>query len=180
MRKRFEEQLSLGVIPIGDVKIRTKSRDEMPPLLVALQTIFVTKELNEAVFELLESVICNNKKATGRHGMDLWHILVLALVRHACNTNWDKLHHFANNDMTMRSIMGLRNNQFEDGFYEFEYQTILDNVSLLDTTTIDKINALVVAYGLKLFKKKEEALILKTDSFVVETNVLPIAIEDSN
>jgi transposase, IS5 family len=83
MRKRFEQQLSLGVIPISEVKIRTKSRDEMPPLLVALQTIFVTPALNEAVFRLLEAVICKDKKATGRHGMDLWHILVLALVRHA-------------------------------------------------------------------------------------------------
>jgi len=172
MRKRFEEQYSLGVIPISEVKIRTKSRDEMPPLLVGLQTIFVTKELNEAVFELLESVVCKNKKATGRQGMDLWHILVLALVRHGCNTNWDKLHYYANNDITMRLIMGLHNNEFADGFCEFEYQTILDNVSLLDTETIDKINALVVGYGLKLFKKKEdEALALKTDSFAVETNV---------
>lgn len=172
MRKRFEEQFSLGVIPISEVKIRTKSRDEMPPLLVGLQTIFVTAELNEAVFELLESVICKDKKATGRQGMDLWHILVLGLVRHACNTNWDKLHHYANNDMTMRNIMGLHNNEFAEGFCEFEYQTILDNVSLLDTDTIDKINALVVEYGLKLFKKKEaEVLALKTDSFVVETNI---------
>ena len=40
MRKRFEEQLSLGVIPISEVKIRTKSRDEMPPILICLQTIF--------------------------------------------------------------------------------------------------------------------------------------------
>jgi hypothetical protein len=151
MRKRFEEQLSLGVTPIAEVEIRTKSRDEMPPLMVCLQTIFVTKELNEAIFELLESAICKDKKATGRQGMDLWHILVLALVRHACNTNWDKLHHFANNDMTMRSIMGLHNNAMGEGFFEFEYQTILDNVSLLDTETIDKVNAIVVEYGLKLF-----------------------------
>ena len=172
MRKRFEEQFSLGVIPIADVKIRTNSRDEMPPLLVALQTIFVTKELNESVFELLESVICKDKKATGRQGMDLWHILVLGVVRHACNTNWDKLHHYANNDMIMRNIMGLHNNEFAEGFCEFKCQTILDNVSLLDVDTINKINALVVEHGLKLFKKKEdEALVLKTDSFVVETNV---------
>ena len=172
MRKRFELQLSLGVIPIEDVKIRTKSRDEMPPILVALQTIFVTPALNEAVFELLEALICKDKKATGRNGMDLWHILVLGVVRHGCNTNWDKLHHYANNDMTMRNIMGLHNNEFLEGFCEFEYQTILDNVSLLDAETINKINALVVEHGLKLFKKKDdEALVLKTDSFVVETHV---------
>lgn len=154
MRKRFEEQLSLGVTPIAEVKIHTKSRDEMPPLMVALQTIFVNKALNQAVFDILEAAVCKGKKATGRKGMDLWHILVLAVVRNACNTNWDRLHHFANNDMTMRSIMGLHNNQFADGFHLFEYQNILDNVSLLDVETINKINAFVVEHGLKLLKKK--------------------------
>lgn len=153
MRQRFEQQFSLGVIPISEVKIRIKSRDEMPPLLVALQKLFVTPELNEAVFTILEETICKNKK-TGRQGMDLWHVLVLSVVRHECNTNWDKLHYFANNDMTMRSIMGLRNNDFGDGFHEFEYQNILDNVSLLDAETIDKINTVVVNYGVKLLKKK--------------------------
>lgn len=154
MRRRFEQQLSLGIIPISEVEIRIKSRDEMPPLLVALQTIFVTEDLNEAVFTILEDTICKNKKATGRQGMDLWHILVLSLVRHACNTNWDKLHYFSNNDMTMRNIMGLHNNEFGEGFYEFEYQTILDNVSLLDRQTIEKINTIVVNYGVTLLKKK--------------------------
>jgi transposase, IS5 family len=72
----------------------------------------------------------------------------------------------------MRNIMGLHNNEFGEGFCEFEYQTILDNVSLLDVDTIDSINRLVVEQGLNLFKKKEgEAQILKTDSFVVETHV---------
>lgn len=155
MRQRFEQQLSLGVTPISEVEIRTKSRDEMPPLLVALQTIFVTEELSEQVFAILEERICKNKKVTGRPGMDLWHILVLSLVRHACNTNWDKLHHYANNDMTMRNIMGLHNNEFGEGFHQFEYQNILDNVSLLDAETIDKINAVVVGYGMKLLKKKK-------------------------
>ena len=155
MRQRFEQQLSLGVTPISEVEIRTKSRDEMPPLLVALQTIFVTEELSEQVFAILEERICKNKKGTGRPGMDLWHILVLSLVRHACNTNWDKLHYYANNDMTMRNIMGLHNNEFGEGFHQFEYQNILDNVSWLDAETIDKINSVVVGYGIKLLKKKK-------------------------
>lgn len=172
MRQRFEQQMTMGVEPISEVKIRLKSRDEMPPLLLALQTIFITPELNEKIFSILEDKICKGKKATGRKGMDLWHILVLSVVRQACNTNWDKLHHYANNDITMRKIMGLHSNDFYENFYEFEYQNILDNVSLLDVETINKINATVVEYGIKLLKKKEqEALELKTDSFVLETNV---------
>lgn len=131
MRKRFETQLSFGVTPIGEVKINTKSRDEMPSILICLQTIYTTPELSEKVFAILEDVVCKNKKKTGRKGMDLWHILVLSIVRHGCNCNWDKLQYYANNDMSMRKIMGLRNNQFEDGFCEIEYQNIIDNVSIL-------------------------------------------------
>ena len=172
MRQRFEQQLTMGVEPISEVKIRLKSRDEMPPLLLALQTIFITPVLNEKIFTILEEKICLNKKATGRKGMDLWHILVLSVVRFACNTNWDKLHHYANNDIIMRKIMGLHSSDFYKDFYEFEYQNILDNVSLLDAETINKINAIVVEYGHALLKKKEdEALQLKTDSFVVEANI---------
>ena len=43
---------------------------------------------------------------------------------------------------------------------------------MLDAETIDKINTIVVEYGVSLLKKKEgEVLQLKTDSFVIETNV---------
>lgn len=172
MRKRFDQQLSLGATPISEVKIRTKGRDEMPPVLVALQAIFTNPELNEKIFSILEEKIMEGKKNTGRNGMDLWHILVLSVVRHACNTNWDKLEYYANNDIGMRSIMGLHFGTFNDDFLFFEYQNILDNVSLLDAGTLHKINAVVVEYGIALLKKKEdEALDLKTDSFALETNV---------
>lgn len=154
MRVRFEQQLSLGVTPIHQVKINIKSRDEMPPILVALQTIFITPELNEKIFLILEDTILKDKKPTGRKGMDLWHILVLSVVRHACNTNWDKLHYYANNDSSMRAIMGLKINGFEDEFMFFEYQNILDNVSLLEAQTLAKINAIVVEFGINLLKKK--------------------------
>ena len=153
MRKRFEEQTSIGITPISEVEIRTKSRDEMPPILVALQKIFTTPELNEKIFSILEEKICKGKKETGREGMDLWHILVLSVVRHGCNTNWDKLHYYSNNDLSLRKIMGVHSD-FQEENFEFEYQNILDNVSLLDGETINKINAVVVAYGMQLLKKK--------------------------
>jgi IS5 family transposase len=159
MRKRFEQQFSLGATPISEVKIRTKSRDEMPPTLVALQAIFVNTVLNEKVFTLLEDIILKDKKTTGRKGMDLWHILVLSVVRHVCNTNFDKLHRYANTDIELRSLMGLHNKDFQDDFVFFEYQNIVDNVKLIDADTINKINALVVEFGLKLLKKKAKILL---------------------
>jgi IS5 family transposase len=173
MRKRFEQQTTLGILPVSEVKINTKSRDELPPVLVALQQIFITQELNEKIFLLLEEKISKSKKKTGRPGMDLWHILVLAIVRHTLNTNWDRIEYLSNNDKTLRKIMGVHVEKFGIEELEFAYQTIVDNVSQIDEEMLHKINDIVVAYGQQLFKKKEPAVILqlKTDSFSAETNV---------
>jgi IS5 family transposase len=173
MRQRFEQQITLGTVAIADVQLPLKSRDELPPTLAALQYIFVTAELNNKVFTLLEEKICAKKKKTGRTGMDLWHILVLAVVRHATNTNWDTLEGLANYHALIRQVMGVHNLGFSgQECIAFKYQTILDNVSLIDEELLYEINQLVVEAGQKLLKKKEdEGLRLKTDSFVVETNV---------
>jgi len=172
MRKRFEQQMSLGIIPIGETKITTKKRSgPLPALCAALKEIFITPKWNEKVFKILESKITEGKKRTGRPGMDLWQIFVLSQVRLCLNTNYDDLHHIANNDHLIRQIMGV-----EKGFgyerYEFEYQNIVDNVSLLDDETVRELNQIIVEFGHEVFKKKEvAALFCKTDSFVVKSNV---------
>ncbi len=173
MRQRFEQQMNLRTVAIADVKFPLKSRDELPPVLKALQYIFVTPELNEKVFSLLEKKIVDGKNKTGRPGMDLWHILVLAVVRHTLSTNWDRLEDNANHHELIRKIMGVHATTFlEDDKIEFGYQTILDNVSQLDASLLAQVNQLVVEAGHSLLKKKEqEALKLKTDSYVLETNV---------
>ena len=173
MRQRFEQQMNLRTVAISDVKFSMKSRDELPPVLMALQYIFVTPELNEKVFALLEKKICSGKKKTGRKGMDLWHILVLAVVRHACGTNRDTLETWSNHHELVRRVMGVHATAFiEDEKIEFGYQTILDNVSLVDEALLHEINLLVVDAGHKLVKKKEDKpLKLKTDSYALETNV---------
>lgn len=173
MRQRFDQQMNFRTVAVSDVKFPLKSRDELPPVLMALQYIFVTPELNEQVFALLEEKVSGGKKKTGRKGMDLWHMLVLAVVRHACGTNWDTLETWANHHELVRKVMGVHATAFiEDEKIEFNYQTILDNVSLIDEALLHQINLLVVAAGHKLVKKKEdEAFKLKTDSYVLETNV---------
>lgn len=175
MRQRFEQQLSLRTVAIQDIRIPLKSRDELPAVVKALQYIFITPELNEKVFSLLESKIGKGKKKTGRRGMDLWHILVLAVVRHSVGTNWDRLEMMANYDIFVRQIMGVHCTGFLSGekAIEFSYQTILDNVSLVDEVLLSEVNQLVVEAGHQLLKKKEakEAFRLKTDSYVLETNV---------
>ena len=169
MRKRFEQQHKLGIIPIPEVQLPIKSRDELPPILRALQHIYVTPELNEEVFRILEERVQKGKKKTGRYGMELWHILVLSAVRLGLDANYDRLEDFANHHKLIRQILGVET-AFGEG-KRYSMQSIKDNVSLLDEETINKINEVVVRAGHKLVKKKDEGLRIKADTYVLESNV---------
>jgi hypothetical protein len=169
MRHKFQQQLTIGITPISEVKIPTKSRDELPPVLAALQHIFNTPALNEKVFAILEAKIKADKKNTGRTGMDLWEILVLAVVRMALNINYDRLHYLSNFDKLVREIMGVENRVSEGKTYGL--QTLKDNVSLLDEETVNQINTLVVETAHQFVLKKNETLRIKSDTYVLETNV---------
>jgi hypothetical protein len=58
------------------------------------------------------------------------------------------------------------------GRITYEYQNIYDNVSMLSDELIIEINSIVLDFGEGVFKKKRStASHLKTDSFVVESNV---------
>jgi hypothetical protein len=171
MRKRFEQQLRLGQIPISDAEINLKSRDSYVHLMRALKEIFLTPKYNEQIFSILEKKILSGKKATGRPGMDLWQIFVLAQARLGLNASYDRIHTLANSDTMLRTIMGI---EMGIGFekQQFEYQQIVDNLNLLDDETVKQLNDVIVSFGHGVFKKKEEeALCLKSDSFVVESNV---------
>jgi len=169
MRKRFEVQLTLGSTPIDQIIIPTKCRDEFPPFLRAMQHIYMDKELSEQIYSLLEKVICT-KKPTGRPGMDLWTIFVLAGARLCLNADYDRLHYLANADGLLRQMLGVHDGMVRGR--EFDRQTIIDNVSLLNDDVLRQINALIVEAGHKIVKKKEtEALRIKVDSFVTEANV---------
>jgi hypothetical protein len=169
MRKRFEAQLTLGCTPIHEIEIPTKSRDEFPAFLRAMQYIYTNSELNEKVYSLLESKICVGKK-TGRPGMHLWTIFVLAGARLCLNTDYDRLHYLANHDSLLRQMLGVHDGMVRGR--EFERQTIIDNVQLLDDDTLRAINRVIVEAGHQVVKKKgTEALRIKIDSFVTEANV---------
>jgi len=153
MRKRFEQQLKIGQIPISQIEVNPKYRSALPKLVLSLKELYLTPEYNERIFRILEDKIVRGKKKTGRPGMDLWVLFVMAQTRLCLNISYDELHRMANNDKMFREIMGI---ETEDGFerIEFEYQNIIDNVTLLDDETVRKLNDVVVEMGHGVFKKK--------------------------
>lgn len=131
----------------------------------------MAEKYNAKVFEILEKKILSGKKKTGRKGMGLWQVFVLAQVRLCLNISYDRLHDLANHHSLIRHIMGIETS-FGYEKIQLEYQNIIDNVSLLDDKTVQELNHIILEFGHDVFKKKEgAALRLKTDSFVVESNV---------
>lgn len=175
MRNRFEQQQELDSTPIKEVKINRKTRHQLAPLLVALQYIFITPDLNEKIFTILEESIEGSTTRMGRPGMSLWEILVLGVLRLNLELDYDFLHDQANNHNEIRGILGVETKKvFYDGKF-YSLQSIKDNVRLLDEATLQKISEEVVKHGHQL-KKKESGkadleLRLKTDGFAVESNI---------
>ena len=172
MRNRFAQQLAIGQKPIEETWISLKSRNAIDELLAALKEIYCNTEYNQKVFSILDKYIMSGKKNTGRTGMDLWVIFVLAQLRLCLNISYEMLHNLANNHRSLRHLMGIERDFGYDRI-EFEYQNIYDNVSRLSDEMVIELNAVILEFGQReVFKKKEStAFRLKSDSFVVESNV---------
>jgi len=170
MRNMFNIQYELGCQPIEEIQIPLTSRDELPPTLLALQYIYKTPELNEQVSKIIDAKIRKGKKQTGRRGMTGWEILVLATIRMSLNTDYDQLLSHANYNWLVRSIMGIENG-FGEERKTYGLQTIKDNVHLLTEEDIDKVNDLTVSLGHQLVHKKNGPLKIKSDTYVLESNI---------
>ncbi len=157
MRQVQNPQLDLGELDIAAIELDTRSRDDIPKLLLGLQHIYKDLTLREAVFEILQEVKPRNEKGelvsseNGRPGMEQWKILVFGVIRLGLNTDYDRLHELANNHRTIRQFLG-----HSDWCDEKKYnaQTLRDNLRLFTPEILDRINQAVVNAGHTLVKKK--------------------------
>lgn len=174
MRKRFEQQQELDATLIQDVQFDSRSRHELPKLLAGLQYIFVSAELNEQLFTIMESHILEGKKSTGRLGMSLWEILVLGTMRLNLDIDYDNLQDLSNNHEKVRGMLGVDSKKiFSSGKY-YAMQTLKDNVRLLTPELLEQISEVVVKAGHQLKKNGSDEPIdlkFKSDSYVVESTI---------
>lgn len=167
MRIPFEPQLCLGCTSILDVRLNTNCRDEIIPILAALQHIYGQPTLRDEILDAVQQdVNGNSSPIRGRTGMNYWPILVLGAVRLGCKLDYDKLQNLAEEHRSLRNIMGV--NGWDDE-QSFDWRCIRDNVCSLLPETIKHINHTIVAEGHRLVP--EAAKTVRGDSFVVKTNV---------
>ena len=170
MREVHRSQLQLGEVAIDKIWINPKSRDDIPAVLKGLQHIWCDKALRDQLYALLdEHILPEADRTVGRPGMDLWQILVLGVLKQGLGCDFDRLHELTNHHDTIREFLG--HSDFGDKTH-YEYQTVVDNVSLLAPELLSAVGRLVVESGHKVAKKKPgEPLRGRCDSFVVETDV---------
>ena len=167
MRKAFDSQLRLDCCPASQVQFNLNCRDEIIPVLVALQHIYSQPNLRDEILELVaRDVNGKSNSRCGREGLDYWEILVLAAVRMGCNLNYDKLQDLAENHRALRHMMGIGD---WDEKKSFDWRRIQDNLCKVRSQTVEKINHLIVAEGHRLEPKAAESV--RADSFVIETNI---------
>lgn len=155
MRKVQPKQLQLGEIDIASIKLDTRSRDDVPQILLGLQHLYTNIKTRELIFSLLEELIPQNVSSiNGRPGMHLWKILVLGVLRLNLNWDFDRLREMANQHSTIRQMLG---HGFDDN-EQYKLQTIKDNVSQFTPALLDKINEVVVAAGHEVVGKKKRPL----------------------
>ncbi|MFV2058439.1 MAG: ISNCY family transposase [Thiohalomonadales bacterium] len=164
------QQIQLGEIDIADIQIDARSRDDIPAILKGLQFIFTTENIREKVFSCLENMLGSKiDTSTGRPGMILWNIFVLAAVKLGANCDYDRLQELANNHLTLRQMLG------HSGWgksHNYALQTLIDNVSLFTPDILMTINKIVVDAGHSLLNlSSSDPLKTRCDSVVVKTDI---------
>jgi len=158
----------LDCLPISEVKLNLECRDEIVPILRALQHVYSDAELRRELLGLIgKDVNGDTSRKHGRRGMNYWEIVVLAAARLGCNLDYDKLQDLAENHRSLRRIMGI--GDWQDDEVEFDWRRIEDNLIKLRPATLQKINALIVKAGHVLEPEAIESV--RGDTFVVETNI---------
>jgi IS5 family transposase len=167
MRKAMERQGRLDCPPVVNVRLNLDCRDEIIPILVALQYIYGQPKLRDEILRLVAAdVNAHSSRKRGRGGLDYWSIVVLAAVRLGCNLNYDKLQDLAEQHRAMRRTMGIGDWEQED---RFDWRRIRDNLCLLRPKTLERINQLIVGEGHQLVPSAVPTA--RADSFVAETNI---------
>lgn len=142
MRRAFQPQLQIGQVPIGQIGIDVKSRDDIPSILHGLKRLYMEESVLGEVMELLKShVLAGKDHSQGRPGMDFWQILVLGVLKQGLNCDFDRLKELADQHATIREMLGFGPLDAT----RFSLQRLIDNVGHLTPELLGKINRIVVA-----------------------------------
>jgi len=156
MRKAFDPQLRLDCPEVADVHLNVNCRHEIIPILRALQHIYDTPDVRDAIFAAIaRDVNRTADPSLGRPGMTYREITVLAAARLGCNCDYDQLSDLAQNHRAPRQIMGIGDWDDDGDAKKFDFRRIESSLDLLSPETIQEINAAIATEGHRLAPEAE-------------------------
>ena len=167
MRKAYSRQRRFDCGPVAEVSLNFNCRDEIVPILAALQGIYTDQCLCRKVLRLVAGDLNpSTRRDVGRTGFDDWQVVVLAAVRLGCNLDYDKLQDLAENHRALRGVLGIGD---WDEQTSFNWKRIRNTLCLLRPETLHQINHAIVEFGQRLHGEASQEV--RVDSFVVETDI---------
>ena len=167
MRKSYSRQRRFDCSSVAEVQLNLDCRDEIVPILTALQCVYTDRHLRRKITKLVaDDLNRHTRRDIGRTGFDDWQVVVLAAVRLGCGLDYDKLQDLAENHRALRGILGVGE---WDGQTSFLWKRLRNTICLLRPETLQQVNQLIVEYGQRLHGEARQAV--RADSFVIETDI---------
>jgi len=167
MRKAYSRQRRFDCSSVAQVQLNFDCRDEIVPILAALQCVYTDHDLRRKITMLVaDDLNQDTRRDVGRTGLDDWQVVVLAAVRLGCELDYDKLQDLAENHRALRGVLDVGD---WDGQTSFHFKRIRNTLCLLQPETLRQINHLIVEYGQQLHGEARHTV--RADSFVTETDI---------
>jgi transposase, IS5 family len=167
MRKAYSRQRRFDCSSVAEVRLNFDCRDEIVPILAALQCVYTDHDLRRKITKLVaDDLNGHTRRDVGRTGFDDWQVVVLAAVRLGCNLDYDKLQDLAENHRALRGILDVGD---WDAQTSFLWKRLRNTICLLRPETLEQINHAIVEYGQRLHGEARHTV--RADSFVTETDI---------
>lgn len=107
MGKAVGKKSGSEMIDIGAIELDTKSRDDIPAILIGLQAIWMNETTQTDLFRLLDARIPPHRRRDSAHPETaLWRILVMGVLKRGLDCNFYNLQRLVNSDMSVREFLG--------------------------------------------------------------------------
>ena len=172
MRIVYDSAPTLGVTPIEEIFVDPQSRDDVPRIALALQSIWMNHRLRDQILTDLQQAIGGPiDQQVGRPGMNYWRVFVLAVFKFGLDCDFDRLTHMANRDGLVRALLQTDDSGFGPES-SYRCQTVIHNVNRITEPMWAHLNRMIVDHGLAVIEVAPDAPIeARCDSYVVETHV---------
>lgn len=91
-----------GSVPIEDIRLDAKFREDIQALLIGLQAIYTKEATRTELFRLLDAhILPGRRRDTGRPGMDLRAVLVIGILKQGLRCDYDRLWELADEHGTI-------------------------------------------------------------------------------